>query len=107
MRKHLYLVVEDDNYPDREGGVQILDSRLTPSSKNEQTVHHMRNFETGEEWTKTLVSMGYVDFADEDEYEDNIGDAIKRKLAEIDEQHLRDAGLDPETATATDGGGEA
>lgn len=96
MRKHLYLVVENERHPDREGGVSIRDSRAPRSSKNEQTVQHMRNFETGDEWDVTHVSMGYVDFDDEDEYEEQIGDAVKRKLTEIDERHLRDAGVDPE-----------
>lgn len=105
MRKHLYLVVENEERPEREGGVQIFDSRLTPSSKNEQTVHHMRNMETGETWEKTLVSMGYVDFDDEDEYEEQIGDAVKRKLTEIDERHLHDAGVDPEDVLPDGGDG--
>lgn len=102
MRKHLYLVVENERYPDREGGVSIHDTRATPSSKNEQTVQHMRNFETGDEWTVTHVSLGYVDFDDEDEYEEQIGDAVKRKLAEIDERHLIDAGLDPDEVLGGD-----
>jgi len=98
MRKHLFLVVEEEKRPEKEGGVSIYDSRPHPSSKNEQTIHHMRNFETGEEWTKTMVSMGYVDFEDEEDYQNRIDEACRRKLGEIDEQHLTDAGLDPEEA---------
>ncbi len=96
MRKHLYLVVENEEHPEREGGVSVLNTRATPSSKNEQTIHHMRNFETGETWTKTMVSLGYEDFEDEEDYEERLGEVTKRKLAEIDERHLEDAGLDPD-----------
>jgi len=95
MRKHFYLVVENENHPEREGGVSICDSRAHPSEKNAQTTHHMRNFEAGEEWTKTMVSLGHADFEDEEDYEERVGEACRRKLAEIDEQHLLDAGLDP------------
>lgn len=43
-----------------------------------------------------IVGRGYVDFADEQEYEETIDDAIKAKLDEIDESHLENAGLDPQ-----------
>ncbi|RDZ61410.1 hypothetical protein C5B90_19255 [Haloferax sp. Atlit-12N] len=96
MRKHFYLVVESEKNPDREGGVSIYENQQRPSSKNEQTVHQMRNLETNETWTKTMVSLGYVDFEDEDDYEERAHEKMLEKLAEIDESHLRDAGLDPE-----------
>jgi len=96
MRKHLYLVIENERHPGRNGGVSVRDSRAPRSSKNEQTTQQMRDIETGDEWEVTHVSLGYVDYDDEDEYEEQIGDDMVDKLGEIDEQHLRDAGLDPD-----------
>lgn len=96
MRKHFYLVVENERHEDREGGVTIFDNRLTPSEKNSQTVHHKRDLETGETWNATYVSLGYYDFEDEDEYVENGVEIIEEKLAEIDEQHLIDSGVEPE-----------
>jgi len=96
MRKFLYLVVENEERPEREGGVSILNSRATPSEKNVQTVHHMRDMDTGERWTKTMVSLGHADFSDQEEYEEQIDDVVDEKFAEIDKRHLLDAGVDPE-----------
>lgn len=96
VRKHLYLVVESSRDSDIVGCVEHRDTRREKSSKNEQTVHHGRDVETLCEWERTLVSMGYHDFDNEDQFERQIDDIIKQKLSEIDERHLRDAGLNPD-----------
>lgn len=95
MRKHLYLVVDHPN-DDLVGNIEVTDSRKPRSAKNEQTTSDKRNVETGEFYQQTNVSLGYVDYENEDEYEDQIVDDMKRKLVEIDERHLHDAGLDPD-----------
>lgn len=95
MRKYLYLIVDHpDDY--RVGQVEITETRKPRSSKNEQVVMDMRDLDTDETFQATMVSFGHVDYADEDEYEDQIVDDMKSKLAEIDERHLVDAGLDPD-----------
>lgn len=100
MRKHLYLVTEHEE-DDRVGGIKILDKRLAPSSKNEESDIHKFDEETGEFYTAgKSVSMGYVDFEDEADYEDRIEDEIRRKLGEIDTEWLEKAGLEPQEVLA-------
>lgn len=94
-RKHFYLVTEHED-SDQVGRVSIGDSRLANGSKNEETAIHTFDEDTGDfEILGKRVSMGYIDFESEDDYEENIGDAVRRKLGEIDERHLHKAGLDP------------
>ncbi len=99
MRRHFYLVV-DSPHDGRVGGCDIRDSRYPGASKNEQTVQQRRNLESGETYEETIVSLGYVDYESESEYEANVVDDMNEKLAEIDDQHLRDAGVDPEEVGA-------
>lgn len=96
VRKHLYLVTEheDENVV---GGVKIFDTRLSRSAKNSETPITVLDEENGSFRTAgKQVSMGYVDFDSEEDYEARIGDEMERKLAEIDAKHIEKAGLDPE-----------
>lgn len=99
MRRHFYLIV-DSPHDDRIAGCDIQDSRYPGASKNEQTVQHRRNLETGETYEETIVSLGYEDYESESAYEANVVEDMNEKLAEIDDQHLRDAGVDPAEVTA-------
>lgn len=97
MRKHIYLITEheDDN---RHGLIEITDSRLSGSSKDEETPIRVRDEEEqGFPIVGKRVSCGYVDFESEEEYEDDdtLDAEVKRKLGEIDESHLKKAGHDP------------
>jgi hypothetical protein len=100
MRKHLYLITEHEEQ-DRVGGISITDSRLSRASKNDETPIHQIDHEK-EDFVVVgkQVALGYVDFDDEDDYEDRISDEIKRKLAEVDRSHLEKAGLEPEEVLA-------
>lgn len=94
-RKHLYLITEHED-EERVGGVSFADKRLSRSSKNEETPIHKFDEEAGDFVVAgKRVSLGYVDFEDEEDYEENALEAMTRKLAEIDEEHLEKAGLDP------------
>jgi hypothetical protein len=99
MRKHLHLIT---NHPDEDyiGLVEFRDHPVPTVEKNKEGVVKKRNIETGEGYAIRAVGMGYVDFEDEADYEENALPAIKEKLAEIDVEHLENAGLDPETALA-------
>ncbi|MUV59957.1 hypothetical protein [Halobacterium sp. CBA1126] len=99
MRRHFYLIVDSPN-EDRVGGCDIRENRYPQSSKNEQTVQQKRNLESGETYEETIVSLGYEDYENEAEYEDSVVEDMNEKLAEIDDQHLRDAGVDPEEVGA-------
>lgn len=95
MRKHFYLIVE---HPDeeKEGCVQISNTRIESGEKNVETTAHIFDEEEGDFLDKRVVSLGYVDFEDESEYEGRVSEAVKDKLSEVDEQHLVNAGLDPD-----------
>lgn len=102
MRRYIYLITEDPRRQDMVGLIEIAHNLKTPSSKNEETTHHMADW-SGEgaptdddRWTRKLVSMGHADFEDEDDYDDRIADVAEDKLAEIDDRHLDKAGVDLE-----------
>lgn len=95
MRKHLYLIID---HPDDErvGQVEITGDRKPVSEKNSRTPCDMHDLDTGERWSYTVVSMGYVDYDGTREYKQQIGDDVVAKLDEIDADHLIAAGLDPD-----------
>lgn len=95
MRKYLYLIT-DSPEQDKIGGVDIREAPYARAEKNKEVPIDKRNIETNETWTESVVSLGYVDFENQQEYESEIHSAMKGKLNEIDEQHLVNAGLDPE-----------
>lgn len=99
MRKHFYLVT-DARDESRVGGVEATDIRYTTAEKNVETVLHKRNHVTGDSWDEKIVSLGYYDFDDEADYEENAFDVIKQKLGEVDESHLEKAGLEPQEVVA-------
>lgn len=116
MRRHFYLVVEAPN-EDVVGGVDIREQRYEAAKKNEQRTIHKRDLDTNEQFTETVVSLGYHDFEDEDDYQDRNWLVTLEKLSEIDETHLQDADVEPEMVErklsqaceeelATDGGQE-
>lgn len=94
MRKHFYLITEHRD-ADRVGLVEVTDTRKAMAEKNVAVTGRKRDLDSGEVYTYRYVSLGYVDFDDEADYEENAGAATRRKLSEIDEQHLADAGVDP------------
>ena len=93
MRKHFYLVTEDDN-PERVGAIMTTDSRRTKPTKNEEAPVHTFDEDNGDfEERGKLVGMGYADFDDEDDLETRIETVIKRKLNEIDDEWVEKAGV--------------
>jgi hypothetical protein len=116
MRRHFYLVVDA---PDEEvvGGVDIREQRYEAAKKNEQRTIQKRDLDTNEQFTETVVSLGYHDFENEGDYKERNWVVTLRKLNDIDQQHLEDAGLElemierklaqaEEEQVATDGGQE-
>jgi len=96
MRKHLALIIEHDD-PERVGLIASYDSRPTRLIKNELSPIQIFDEEEGVfDTVGKKVGLGYVDFEDEDDYEENFGDEAKRKLAEIDSKWLDKAALDVE-----------
>lgn len=96
MRKHLALIIEHDD-PERVGLIASYDSRPSRLIKNEPAPIQIRDDEKrGFATVGKKVGLGYVDFDDEDDYEENFGDAVKRKLTEIDAKWLDKAGMDVE-----------
>lgn len=95
MRKYLYLVTDD---PDDElvGTIEADDRPYVSAEKGVETTHRMWNRETGERWERKLVSLGYCDYEDQDEYEDEVIWDAREKLADIDAELIENAGLDPE-----------
>lgn len=100
MRKHLYLITEHRN-EERVGCVLTQDTRLTAASKDEELALHTYDEDEGDfKVAGQQVSMGYVDFEDEEDFDDRLADEIKRKLGEIDTEHLEKAGLNPQEVLA-------
>jgi hypothetical protein len=95
MRRHFYLVV-DARDEDKIGGVDIREQRYEAARKNEQRTIQKRDLDTNEQFTETVVSLGYHDFADEQDYIDRNWLVTLEKLADIDTEHLEAAGLEPE-----------
>jgi len=100
VRKHMYLIVDA---PDEDivGNVETVDKRYDQCKKNEQRPVHRRDIETNETWTEQLVALGYYDFESEEAYEDSerFVEVVQQKLSEVDEEHLRAAGLEPDEVT--------
>jgi hypothetical protein len=92
-RKHLALTVAHEDEA-RVGTVAFYDSpkaRLTKNKPSPITVldESAEDFRTvGRE-----VSLGYVDFEDEAEYDSRAVEAMERKLREIDREWLEQAGI--------------
>lgn len=96
VRKHFYLITEHDK-EDRVGGVSVMGSRLSRPEKNEEgPVTVLDEEKRGFSEIGKQVHLGYADFEDEDDYEDRVGDVIRKKLAEVDRRWLEKAGLEPE-----------
>jgi len=95
VRRHLYLITEHEE-DDRVGSVKCTSTRITNSKKNEE--RPIRTFEPDDGFyiAGKQVALGYVDFEDEDDMEENFGDEAKRKLADIDAKWLDKAGMDVE-----------
>ncbi|QIO25495.1 hypothetical protein [Haloarcula sp. JP-L23] len=93
MRKHFYLVTEDDD-PEHVGAIMTTDTRRTRPLKNEEAATHTFNEDDGDfEEHGKLVGLGYADFEDEDDLDERIGDVIKEKLSEVDDEWLEKAGV--------------
>jgi len=96
MRKHLYLIVDHEK-PDRVGGVSIYDPWFTRSERNTTEPITIYDDEIGGfQKVGERVYLGYHDFDDEDDYEENGADEMQQNLCEIDDSHLEHAGLSEE-----------
>jgi hypothetical protein len=96
MRKYLYLVTEHEE-SDLVGTMQIVDKRFELPEKNEEGPYTV--FDHGKQEFRDLgkkVGCGYADFADEEDYENRIGDVIQKKIREIDQKWLNKAGVELE-----------
>lgn len=97
-RKHLYFVTEHED-EDLVGSVSIMDSPMSRPLKNEEgPIHVLDEEREGFRKVGKKVGMGYYDFESQEAYEDNdrCAEVMKQKLAEINEDWLEKAGLDPE-----------
>lgn len=93
MRKHLALVIEHED-EDRVGGVMFYDSPKARLTKNEPTPMRTFDKEAGEfPIVGKEVSLGYVDFEDEEAYENWPLENLHDKLREIDHEWLEKAGV--------------
>ena len=109
-RKHFYLITEH-KHDDRVGCVSVSDTRRTRPTKNEEgpiTVldEECKDFrDVGKQ-----VGLGYHDFADPSEYEDNdlVADIMQAKIRSVDRKWAEKAGVEHvyenEDEVATDGG---
>jgi len=97
MRKNFYLITE---HPDEDvvGNVEMTGHRHVRVEKNDEGVVDTRNIETGEETTYRCVGLGYHDFEDEQDYEENAPDIVQEKLAEIDAKWHEKAGIESEVS---------
>jgi len=97
VRKHLSLITE---HPDEEkvGNVEASERQKDRVTKNSEGVVDYRNVKTGKAWEEMHVGLGYHDFESEQEYNDNerFVEVVSEKLAQIDDEHLEKAGLNPE-----------
>ena len=101
MRKHFYLITEHED-DERVGLIGIADKQYSRVRKNEESPIHVLDEDEAEIRTVgKRVGMGYVDFEDEDDYDDRIGEVTRRKLGEIDEEWLEKAGHEPEEVFAS------
>lgn len=95
MRRHLYLVVDHDKNPGRIGGVKFTDTRIKGVTKNERSARPAGD-PVNDSDEKVLVGLGYHDFEDEQDFEENAHLVARKKLADIDEKHIMGAGLVPD-----------
>jgi len=95
MRKHLYLVTShpEDSHV---GLVESREKRYETAEKNEERRVDKRNLDTGEGFTMKVVGLGHHDFESETPSGERFSEVAKDKLAEIDDEHLESAGMDPE-----------
>src|SRR6056297_858484 len=92
-RKHLALVVEHQD-DDRVGGVMFYDSPKARLTKNQATPIQQFDEEDGDFYIAGKeVSLGYVDFEDEQAYKDWPLENLHEKLREIDREWLEKAGI--------------
>lgn len=101
MRRHLYLITDHPN-DELVGNVEARSGRYPRAKKNEERPIDKRNLETNETWEERVVGLGYHDFEDEADYQDNekFAEVVQDKLDDIDDEHLEAAGLDPEVKIA-------
>ena len=83
MRKFLYYIENGDkehNYP--TGEVMVRDAPLSVNKGDTEIVTH-RNIESGEQWKVTYTGLGYKDFDDEKDYENNSHNILKERVENI------------------------
>lgn len=99
FRRYLYLITSHPT-DSHEGCIECRDAPYTMAEKNEERRVDKRNIKTGEGFTMKVVGLGYHDFESEDPDDDTYVEVYQDKLAEIDEEYIRSAGLDPEGVLA-------
>lgn len=99
MRKYLYLITEHPD-PEKVGKVEARDSPRAVAEKNREVQFGRRNVETGDALEpEKVVGLGYHDFEDQQDYEQNWPTVVTEKLQDIDTQFLTKAGIDTRTLT--------
>lgn len=95
MRKHLYLITEhpDDDYV---GNVELTERQHDLVEKNDEGVVETFDIETGERTQYRCVGLGYYDFDGDEDYQEDAGDVVHEKLAEVDTKWHEKAGVEPE-----------
>ena len=96
MRKYFYLITEHED-EDRVGGVSVYDSPLSRATKNNEAgICVLDEEEQDFRDIGKQVGLGYHDFEDEDEYNDNelLADVMQAKIRSVDRKWARKAGVE-------------
>jgi len=93
MRKYLYLITEHEE-PERIGKCKITDRPFTTVEKDSEGPLTVFSPEENFIDVGKVVGLGYADFESESAFEEQVGDVIRKKMLEVDEQWLEKAGVE-------------
>lgn len=88
MRRYFAKVVDPNGHPSlKEEHVQIQDKPFASLEVGEEGIVQLRNRKTQELYKVTMIGLGYHDFEDKEDYEENVGDVVEEKLDEHGIEH--------------------
>lgn len=83
MRRYFAKITDGGDHPKLdEDKVKIQDKPFGTLEKGVERPLNLMNVETGERFELKAVSLGYHDFDDQEDYRENVGDVIERKMEE-------------------------
>lgn len=95
VRWYLYLIVGHPN-DDHVGRVRAANKKYDQPEKNEEASIQRKDLATGDTYVEQVVGLGYYDFETRRKSVERYTEVAQEKLGEVDESHLRKAGLDSE-----------